>query len=88
MEVKAEVWEPGESSGGFQNLFRTFKGDFLEEAAFEVELKACTGVCQLKKGICRRAFNAHSLNRCFTGPRVNRALGWPTSGAVPNSVSL
>lgn len=50
--MEAKVWEPGESSGGAQNLFGTFKGDFLEEGAFAMDLKVYTGVCQLKEDIC------------------------------------
>lgn len=64
MEAKVEVWE---STGEVQNLFRTFKGDFLEET-FEMGLKVHIGVCQLKKDTCRHAFNTHSLNRYFLGP--------------------
>lgn len=67
MEAKVEVWEPRESREEVQNLFITFKGDFLEEEAFETDLKVCVVVCQLKKDIYRHEFNTCSLNRHFSG---------------------
>lgn len=85
--MEVEVWEPWESSGGVQNLFRTFKGDLLEEGAFEMDLKIGIGVCQLKKDICRHAFNTHSFNRHFSRPPRNQALGRPMLGTRSNSWS-
>lgn len=85
--MEAKVWEPGESSGGAQNLFGTFKGDFLEEGAFAMDLKVYTGVCQLKEDICRHALHAHSFSRHFSRPPINQALCWPTLGARCNSGS-
>lgn len=79
----AKVWEPGESSGGAQHLFRTFKGDFLEEGAFAMDLKVYTGVCQLKEDICRHAL--HSFSRHCSRPPIIQALCWPTLGTRSKS---
>lgn len=43
------MWASWEFREEVQNLFRTFKGDFLEEEAFAMDLTVCVGVCQLKK---------------------------------------
>lgn len=52
-----------------------------------MDLKVCTGVCQLKKAICRHAFNTHSLNKHFSKPPINQALGWPVLGTRSKSES-
>lgn len=66
-----EVWD---STGEVWNLFRAFKGDFLEKETFEMDLKACIGVYQLKNNTCRHAFNTHSLNRYFLGPLKHQPM--------------
>lgn len=85
--MEAKVWEPGESSGGAQNRFRTFKGDFLEEGAFVMDLKVCIEVCQWKEDMCRHASSTHSFSRYFSRPPINQALCWPMLGTRSNSGS-
>lgn len=79
------MWESWEFTEEVQNLFRTFKGDFLEEEAVEMDLKVCIGVCQLKKDTCRHAFNTHSLNRYFSRSPTHQVLCWPMLGTRSNS---